>query len=260
MKPIRVPELAPEQLAELEKLYRTTRNVRLRTRAQMVLLAAERHLTAAQIAEIVRASEETVRRWLKRYLAEGVEGLRDEPQPGAPRRVTEEYLKRMIHAVRRRPRSLGMAFSLWTLQRLADYVGAYPPVLLVGTSSGAHPEKRRGPARRRVTPKLPEAAFGDGQAQRGGRRVARGRLAVLKVTKSYWKGLFRCYRFPDLPRTNNDLEHCLGSARYHERRASGRRNASPAMVVRGSVRVVAALATPPEGLTATDIRPADVGP
>jgi hypothetical protein len=48
MKPIRVPELAPEQLAQLEKLYRTTRNVRLRTRAQMVLLAAERHLTAAQ--------------------------------------------------------------------------------------------------------------------------------------------------------------------------------------------------------------------
>jgi transposase len=122
MKPIRVPELAPQQLAELEKLYRTTPNVRLRTRAQMVLLAAERHLTAAQIAEIVRASEETVRRWLKRYLAEGVEGLRDEPQPGAQRRVTEEYLERMIHAVRRRPRSLGMPFSLWTLQRLADYM------------------------------------------------------------------------------------------------------------------------------------------
>ena len=80
----------------------------------------------------------------------------------------------------------------------------------------------------------------------------------LKVSKSYWKGLFHCYRFPDLPRTNNDLEHCFGIARYHERRASGRRNASPAMVVRGSVRVVAALATPPEGLTATDIRPADV--
>jgi hypothetical protein len=34
----------------------------LRTRAQMVLLAAERHLRAAQIAEIVRASEETLRR------------------------------------------------------------------------------------------------------------------------------------------------------------------------------------------------------
>jgi len=122
MKPIRVPDLAPEQLAQLEELYRSTRNVRLRTRAQMVLLAAERRLSAAQIAEIVRASEETVRRWLKRYLAEGVEGLRDEPHPGAPRKVTEEYREGLIHAVRRRPRSLGLPFSLWTLQRLADYM------------------------------------------------------------------------------------------------------------------------------------------
>jgi transposase len=85
MKPIRVPDLAPEQLAELEELYRSTRSVRLRTRAQMVLLAAEQRLTAREIAEIVRSSEETVRRWLKRYLAEGVEGLSDAPQPGAPR-------------------------------------------------------------------------------------------------------------------------------------------------------------------------------
>lgn len=82
----------------------------------------------------------------------------------------------------------------------------------------------------------------------------------LKVTKSYWKGLFHCYRFPEgtLPRTNNDLEHCFGSVRYGERRASGRKGASPALVVRGSVRVVAAMATPPEGLTASDIRPNDV--
>lgn len=122
MKPIRIPPLDPKQLAELEEFYRTTREARLRTRAQMVLLAAERHLTAAEIAGVVRASEETVRRWLKRYLAEGVEGLRDEPHPGAPRKVTQEYREGLLHAVRRRPRSLGLPFSLWTLQRLADYM------------------------------------------------------------------------------------------------------------------------------------------
>jgi hypothetical protein len=80
----------------------------------------------------------------------------------------------------------------------------------------------------------------------------------LKVTKSYWKGLFRCYRFPDIPPTNNDLEHHFGSVRYGERRASGRKGASPAMVVRGSVRVVAAVLTPSEGFVAQDIRPADI--
>jgi hypothetical protein len=82
----------------------------------------------------------------------------------------------------------------------------------------------------------------------------------LKVTKSYWKGLFHSYRFPEgtLPRTNNDLEQCFGSVRYGERRASGRKGASPALVVRGSVRVVAAMATPAEGFAAGEIRPNDV--
>ena len=127
MRPIRIPTLNSEQLAALEELYRTTGEARLRTRAQMVLLAAERRLSAAEIAEIVRASEETVRRWLKRYLAEGVEGLRDVPHPGAPRKVTEEYREQLIHAVRRRPRSLGLPFSVWTLQRLADYLAEQRP-------------------------------------------------------------------------------------------------------------------------------------
>ncbi len=122
MKPIRIPALTPERLAELEEMYRSTRDARLRTRAQMVLLATERRMTAAQIAEIVRASEETVRRWLKRYLAEGTEGLRDEPHPGAPRKVTEDYRELLVHSVRRRPRSLGLPFSVWTLRRLADHM------------------------------------------------------------------------------------------------------------------------------------------
>ena len=62
MRPIRIPTLSPGQLDALEKVYRTTREAQRRT--QMVLLAAERRLTAAEIAEIVRASEETVRRFI----------------------------------------------------------------------------------------------------------------------------------------------------------------------------------------------------
>ena len=71
-----------------------------------------------------------------------------------------------------------------------------------------------------------------------------------KVTRSYHPGLFHCYSVPDLPRTNNDLEHEFGSQRYHERRASGRKTASPAVVLRGEARLIAAVATrqhPPSG-------------
>ena len=79
--------------------------------------------------------------------------------------------------------------------------------------------------------------------------VRAGLKQFLKVTKSYWPGLFRCYESPDVPRTNNDLEHTFGSHRYHERRAGGRRRGSPGLVVMGSARVISGLATRlrPEG-------------
>jgi hypothetical protein len=65
----------------------------------------------------------------------------------------------------------------------------------------------------------------------------------LKVSASYWPGLFHCYDVTGLPRTNNDLEQYFGSARYHQRRASGRIRATAATVIRGSVRVLAATAS-----------------
>ncbi len=122
MRPLQMPELTPEQQSELAHLYRSTKEVRLRTRAQMVLLACEQHLTAKAIADIVREDDETVRRWLKRYLAQGIDGLRDLPMPGAPPKITQAYVERLLEVVRHRPRSLGQAYSMWTLQRLADYL------------------------------------------------------------------------------------------------------------------------------------------
>jgi transposase len=88
----------------------------------MVLLSAEQRLKVPQIAVIVRESEATVLRWLKRYRAEGLEGLQDAPRPGRPAEVTPGYRAELLAVVRRRPRSLGLAFSLWTLQRLVDYL------------------------------------------------------------------------------------------------------------------------------------------
>jgi len=122
MKPTYVSSLTEQQLAELDELYRTTKSPRLRTRAQMVLLSAEKGLKVQEIAEIVRESQATVLRWLKRYMAEGVEGLKDIPRAGRPGVVTDAYRAELVEAVRHRPRSLGQPYSLWTLHRLADYM------------------------------------------------------------------------------------------------------------------------------------------
>lgn len=79
----------------------------------------------------------------------------------------------------------------------------------------------------------------------------------VKVSRSYWPGLFECYGTAKLPRTNNDLEQAFGSHRYHERRATGRKGASPALVLRGSARLVAGLATRSREVTAADLASAD---
>lgn len=75
----------------------------------------------------------------------------------------------------------------------------------------------------------------------------------VKVSRSYWPGLFHCYDVPDLPRTNNALEQLFGSYRWHERRTTGRKTASPALVGRGSVRLPAAIATRSRQYTAKDL-------
>jgi hypothetical protein len=79
----------------------------------------------------------------------------------------------------------------------------------------------------------------------------------VKVTRSYWPGLFHCYAVADLPRTNNDLEQFFGSHRYHERRASGRKSASPSLVLRGAARLLAAAATRQRVYTAEELAEAD---
>src|SRR3954452_15533222 len=91
------------------------------------------------------------------------------------------------------------------------------------------------------------AAMARHRGQAGSLAAAIGHFC--KVARSYRPGLFHCYPVPGLPRTDTGLEQLFGSQRYHERRANGRKAASPAAVLRGVVRLIAA--------TATRLRPPD---
>jgi hypothetical protein len=79
----------------------------------------------------------------------------------------------------------------------------------------------------------------------------------VRVSRSYWSGLFHCYEVADLPRTNNDLEQFFGSHRYHERRCSGRKGASPGLVLRGQARLLAAAATRRRGFSVAELAQVD---
>jgi len=80
----------------------------------------------------------------------------------------------------------------------------------------------------------------------------------LKVSESYRPGLFHCYDVAGLPRTNNALEQLFGSTRHHERRCTGRKVASPSLVLRGSVRVVAGLGTRDRTYLGEELAPKEI--
>ena len=82
---------------------------------------------------------------------------------------------------------------------------------------------------------------------------------LLKITRSYWSGLFHCYQVEHLPKTNNDLEQVFGSFRHHTRRTTGRKKAPGSMIIRGSARLIAAVATRIKTFTAQDLALVDLG-
>ena len=128
MGKIKSPELTKAQRAALETGYREGGSHTFRVRCQIILLKSEGR-TSAEIAEILGCCEMAVNNWLKRFEAEGIEGLRTKPGRGRkPILDAGKDLQRVKQAVQRsRQRislakaeletELGKAFSAKTLQR-----------------------------------------------------------------------------------------------------------------------------------------------
>lgn len=64
-------------------------------RARIVLLSAD-GLTNNAVAERVGVNQATVVKWRKRFLERGVDGLVDEPRPGAPRTISDAEVEEVI--------------------------------------------------------------------------------------------------------------------------------------------------------------------
>lgn len=67
----------------------------LGARARIVLLCAQ-GLSNLEVADRTGASRIRVGRWRERFLRDRLDGLLDEPRPGAPRKVTDEDVERVI--------------------------------------------------------------------------------------------------------------------------------------------------------------------
>lgn len=119
----RVREWTEEEGKRIKQLaHSRTEPARLVERARIVLWRWEGK-RVVQIAEELRVCDRTVRRWIERFNAQGVEGLQDVGRVGRPPTYTQQERSEAVAASLTDPRSLGLPFGSWTLDRLEAYLG-----------------------------------------------------------------------------------------------------------------------------------------
>jgi transposase len=134
---LRVRALTDEETQEVGRLARSrTAPVRVVERARIVDLAA-RGWRAPGIAAELGVSERTVRRWVKRFTAQGVAWLADAPRSGRPATYPPTAVGELVAASLTDPQALGLPFGSWTLDRLAAYLAEAKGIAMKRSRIGA---------------------------------------------------------------------------------------------------------------------------
>jgi len=118
-------QLRPVTAEEADALRRLTQSrtapARAVERARIVRLAHEGARVPA-IARELGLCAATVRLWLKRFNAHGLDGLKDAGRSGRPPTYTPEQVGEVVAASLTAPQTLGLPFASWTLDRLEAYL------------------------------------------------------------------------------------------------------------------------------------------
>lgn len=113
---IYVRALTEDERTELRRM--THQEVgRVSQRAQMVLLSTQRH-TVPELATLFEYSRATVRSWLRRFDAEGPDGLYDEPRSGRPRKLNPSGERTLVDLIQGDPQGTGFLATFWTVAML----------------------------------------------------------------------------------------------------------------------------------------------
>lgn len=121
--------LTEEQLGKLEQAINSSPFPEVRQRAIAIRLLHLGQLPE-QVAQAVMVTSNTVYAWHKRWREHEVEGLRDGHRTGRPNKADQAYVQELERVLELDPRTLGLPFTIWTLNRLRLYLAEKTNILL----------------------------------------------------------------------------------------------------------------------------------
>ncbi len=119
-KKLEIRSVTADEERELRKLAASrTAPARLVERAKiLVTMLDEPEIGAMEAGRRAGLSGQTGCAWVKRFNVGGLEVLDDEPRGGRPPTHPPEVRSALVSLATQKPRSLGLPFELWTLERL----------------------------------------------------------------------------------------------------------------------------------------------
>jgi transposase len=105
------------QLVEWTRRHKTSQALALRSR---IVLGCAQGADNSEVARRCRVTRQTVGKWRSRFLEHRLDGLLDEPRPGAPRKLDDARIERLIATtLNERPRDA----THWSTRLLARKLG-----------------------------------------------------------------------------------------------------------------------------------------
>ena len=94
----------------------------LQKRRERAIKLLEQGLMPVEVAGRVGVDRRSVRRWKAAYRAKGTKGIKAEPAPGRPPRLSEAGKKKLEKVLLKGARSAGFPTDLWTCPRIAQVI------------------------------------------------------------------------------------------------------------------------------------------
>src|SRR6266508_5731809 len=120
-RPIPMLTLSDEERDTLERWARRPTTAQALAQQARVVLACASGSTNTRVARELRLTKQTVGKWRSRFLATRLDGLLDEPRPGAPRRISDAQVEQMVTlTLEAKPREA----THWSTRAMARAVGS----------------------------------------------------------------------------------------------------------------------------------------
>jgi len=113
--------LTTTEQAQLEQIFKTTDDRRLRDRCQAILMV-HRGRKRKVIAQDLGLHRTTVRLWLRQYQEQGLPGLAIHWAPGQPGRIPETLAPAIQRWVQEGPQGCDLDRANWTYEELATHL------------------------------------------------------------------------------------------------------------------------------------------